>query len=50
MELLHEQKCNNKDYDDIRALSKSHFSKIDGIVNNMEDASIKLVDLLIRNK
>ncbi len=25
-------------------------SKIDGIVNNMEDASIKLVDLLIRNK
>jgi biopolymer transport protein ExbB len=25
-------------------------SKIDSIVNNMEDASIKLVDLLIRNK
>ena len=25
-------------------------SKIDGIVNNMEDASISLVDLLIRNK
>jgi biopolymer transport protein ExbB len=25
-------------------------SKIDGIVNNMEDASIKLVDLLIRKK
>ncbi len=25
-------------------------SKIDGIVNSMEDASIKLVDLLIRNK
>jgi len=25
-------------------------SKIDGIVNNMEDASISLVDLLIRHK
>jgi biopolymer transport protein ExbB len=25
-------------------------SKIDGIVNSMEDASIKLVDLLIRKK
>ena len=27
-----------------------YFSKIDGIVNEMEDASIKLIDVLVNNK